>query len=193
MTPVLKKLLTIQLIIQKKVECIVLGSDSKGCYDIIISGIALACLKRNGYSNNSVSIIGLLLAQLEHYIATCYGVSDKTYSFTLEKLQYGIGQGVCTSPIMLDLLTQFLVAALRDKFDCIRLVSFYGVAEHVRPGDSFVDDTTTGVTNDDTTMDPGPVEVSELTKSEEELIGQMKIIIQFFLDLLQVTGGDLDS
>jgi hypothetical protein len=48
-----------------------------------------------------------------------------------------------------------------------------------------------GVTNDDTTMDPVPVEVSDLTQSEEELIGQMQTIIQFFLDLLQVTGGDL--
>jgi hypothetical protein len=59
------------------------------------------------------------------------------------------------------------------------------------PGNSFVDDTTTGVTNDDTTMDPVPVEVKELKQSEEDLSGQMQTIIQFFLDLLQVTGGDL--
>jgi hypothetical protein len=65
------------------------------------------------------------------------------------------------------------------------------VAEHVIPGDSFVDDTTTGVTNDDTTMDPVPVEVLDLTQIEEELIGQMQNIIKLFLDLLQVTGGDL--
>jgi hypothetical protein len=83
------------------------------------------------------------------------------------------------------------LTALGEKFDCIRLVSVDGVAEHVRPGDSFVEDTTTGVTNDDTRMDPVPVEVLDLTQSEEELIGQMKNIIQFFLDLLQVTGGDL--
>jgi hypothetical protein len=51
------------------------------------------------------------------------------------------------------------------------------VAEYVRPGDSFVDDTATGVTNDDTTMDPVPVEILDLTKIEEELIGQMQIII----------------
>jgi hypothetical protein len=40
-------------------------------------------------------------------------------------------------------------------------------------------------------MDPVDVEVTELTLSEEELIGKMQIIIQSFLDLLQVTGGDL--
>jgi hypothetical protein len=68
MTPVLKKILTIQIIIQKKVEGIVFENDSKGCYDRIISGIALACLKMIGYSSNSVRILGLLWAQLEHHI-----------------------------------------------------------------------------------------------------------------------------
>jgi hypothetical protein len=55
------------------------------------------------------------------------------------------------------------------------------VEEHARPGDVFVDDATTGVMNDDTTMEPVEVEVTELTLSEEELIGKMQMIIQFFL------------
>jgi hypothetical protein len=54
MTPVINKLLKIQILIQKKVEGIVFDNDAKGCYDRIISGIALACLKRIGYSSNSV-------------------------------------------------------------------------------------------------------------------------------------------
>jgi hypothetical protein len=58
------------------------------------------------------------------------------------------------------------LTALGERFDCIILVSVDGAAEHVRPGDSFVDDTTTGVINDDTTMDPAPVEVSDLTQSK---------------------------
>jgi hypothetical protein len=86
MTPLINKLLTIQPLIQKKVEGIVFGNDAKWCYDIIINVIALACLKRIGYSKNSFRMIGLLWAQLEHHIATGCGVSDKTYSSTLEKL-----------------------------------------------------------------------------------------------------------
>jgi hypothetical protein len=80
---------------------------------------------------------------------------------------------------------------LGDKFDCILLTSVDGVEAHVHPGDAFVDDTTTGVKNDYTTIEPVDIEVTELTLSEEELIGKMQMIIQFFLDLLQVTGGDL--
>jgi hypothetical protein len=45
LTPVLKKLLTVKLLIQKRTEGIVFVNDAKGCYDRIISGIALACLK----------------------------------------------------------------------------------------------------------------------------------------------------
>jgi hypothetical protein len=119
MTPVLNNLLTIQILIQKKVEGIVFDNDAKGFYDRIISGIALSCLKRIGYSSNSVRMLGLLWAQLEHHIATGYGVSDKTYPSTLEKLLYRIGQGGCESPILWALITKLLLTALGNKFDCI--------------------------------------------------------------------------
>jgi hypothetical protein len=126
MTPVLNKLLKIQILIQNKVEGIVFDNDAKGCYDRIISGISLACLKRIGYSSKYVWMLGLLWAQLEHHIATGYRVSEKNYSSTLEKLLYGIGQGGCASPILWALLNQLLLTALGDKFDCIRLIVTYG-------------------------------------------------------------------
>jgi hypothetical protein len=69
----------------------------------------------------------------------------------------------------------------------------YGKVEHKRLGDSFVDDTTTGTTNDYTTMEPVPVEEEALTWSEEELVAKMQDIIRFFLDVLQVTRGHLAS
>jgi hypothetical protein len=99
-----------------------------------------------------VRILGLLWAQLEHHIATGYGVSDKTYSSTLEKLLYGIGKGGCASLIMWALLNQLLLTALGDKFDCIRLVAVDGEEDHVHPGDSFINDTSWGVINDDMSM-----------------------------------------
>jgi hypothetical protein len=38
-------------------------------------------------------------------------------------------------------------------------------------------------------MEPVPVEEEELTWSEEEVVSKMQDIIQFFLGVLQVTGG----
>jgi hypothetical protein len=45
-----------------------LHNDAKGCYDRIISGVALASLRRLGYSKESVKILGLLWAQMEHHV-----------------------------------------------------------------------------------------------------------------------------
>jgi hypothetical protein len=70
MAPVLNKLLKIHLLTQKKVEGIVFDNDAKGCYGRIIIGIALDCLRRIGYSKNSVRMLGLLWAQYEHHTAT---------------------------------------------------------------------------------------------------------------------------
>jgi hypothetical protein len=89
------------------------------------------------------------------------------------------------------LINQLLLAALSEKLTCIRLVAIDGVEEHIRPGDSFVDDTATGSTNDDPELEPVSTDQSELTMSEETLVAKMEEIIHFFLDLLQVTGGDL--
>jgi hypothetical protein len=191
MTPVLNKLLTVQLLIQKKVSGIMFDNEAKGYHDRIISGIALACLRRIGYSKNSVKLLGSLWAQLEHHVCTGIGVSDKSYSSTLEKLLYGIGQGRCSSPILWVLLNQLLLTSLGEEFDCIHLVSIDGSSDTSRPGDSFLEDTTTGATTDDYNAEPTEHDVKELLDEEEKLVARMEDIIQFFLDLLQVTGGDI--
>jgi hypothetical protein len=49
MIPVLNKLLTVLLLIDKKFSDIVFDNDTRGCYDCIISGIALACLRQIGH------------------------------------------------------------------------------------------------------------------------------------------------
>jgi hypothetical protein len=70
MTPVLNKLLTVTLLIQKRTEGIVFDNYAKGLYGRTISGIALACLKRIRYSHRSGIMIGLLWSQLEHHVFT---------------------------------------------------------------------------------------------------------------------------
>jgi hypothetical protein len=96
LTPVPNKLLTVQLLIQKKTSGIVFDNDTKGCYDRIVSGIALSALRQIGYSKNSVRMLGLLWAELEHHLATGFGVSDASYKSTTDKLLHGIGQGSCS-------------------------------------------------------------------------------------------------
>jgi hypothetical protein len=106
-------------------------------------------------------------------------------------LLYDIGQGRCASPILWALLNQLILAALEEKYDCIRLVTIDGMEEHVRPENSFVYDTTCGVTDVDITAEPISSAALELVEREEALLDQMEDIMQYFLDLLQVTGGYL--
>jgi hypothetical protein len=47
-------------------------------YDRSISGIVIAALRCIGYSKNSVIMLGLLWAELEHHVCTGYSVLDKT-------------------------------------------------------------------------------------------------------------------
>jgi hypothetical protein len=112
MTPVLNKLLTVQLLIQKRTKVVVFDNDDKGCYDRIISGVALVALRRLGYSKKSVKMLGLMWDQMEHHVCTGFGVSGKTYGSNIDKLLYDIGQGSCPSPILWALINQLLLAAL---------------------------------------------------------------------------------
>jgi hypothetical protein len=56
--------------------------------------------------------------------------------------------------------------ALGEKFECIKLVSVDNIKTSMRPGNSCVDDTTTGVTSDDTTREPVPLDEKDLTTNE---------------------------
>jgi hypothetical protein len=125
---------------------------------------------------------------MQNHICTGFGVSKKTYVSSIDKLLYGIGQGSCASPILWALLNKIILAALDEKFDCIRLVAVDGV-EEIRPGESFVENTTCGATDDNVDISPVPASVTNLTNGEDALVGRLEEIIKFFLDLLQVTGG----
>jgi hypothetical protein len=191
-SPILNKLLTIQILIQNRTNGIFFDYYAKGCYDRIIRGISLASVRRLGYSKNLVRMLEKLWEQLKHHISNGYGISEATFSSTVVKLLYGIGQGCCSSPILWALLNQLIMTALGEKFDCIKLVWVDNSKTNTRPGDSYVDDITTGVTSDDIARESVPLEETDLKTDEVEFIEQMQVVIQFFLDLLQVTGRDLD-
>jgi hypothetical protein len=122
-------------------------------------------------------MLGLLWAQLEHHVATKFGVSDASYKSTMDKLLYGIFQGSCSSPIVWALLNQLLLMALGKEFDCISLVSVDGITTDTHPGDSFVDDKATGATDDNHNLEPIPSLVRGLTQEEDSLVAQMEDII----------------
>jgi hypothetical protein len=99
-----------------------------------------------------------------------FGVSDTSYKSTMDKMLYGIGQGSCSSPIVWALLNQLLLMTLGEEFDCISLVSVDGTTIDTRPGGSFVDDTTTGATDDNHNIEPIPSPVRRIAQEEDSLV-----------------------
>jgi hypothetical protein len=83
-SPILNKLLTTQILIQKRTNGIVFDNNARGCYDRIISRITLLSIRRLGYSKKSVKMLGKVWEQLEHHISTGFVVSDISYSSTVE-------------------------------------------------------------------------------------------------------------
>jgi hypothetical protein len=81
-------------------------------------------------------------------------------------------------------LNQLILKALGETFECIRLVSVYKIKTSTGPRESFVDDPTKGVKSNDTNREPVPIEETELTADEEDLVEKMQVVIQLFLDLL---------
>jgi hypothetical protein len=154
---ILSKLLKIQILIQKRKNGIVFDNDAKGCYDRIINGITLLSIRRLGYSKTSVHMLGKLWKKLEHHMNTGVLISDISYSSTVEKLIYGIGQETCSSPLLWALLPHLILKALEEKHDFITLVPNDKSKTSTRPGGSLVDYTITGTT-----------EKKELTSDEEE-------------------------
>jgi hypothetical protein len=119
MTPVLKKLMKVQLLKQNKTTFIVFDNDANAYYDRIVSDITLAALRNIGYSKNPVKMMGLLW-DCSGKISNTRFALDMVYqtrsSSTAERILYGIGQVSCASPIICALLNQLLVSALDATF-----------------------------------------------------------------------------
>jgi hypothetical protein len=75
---------------------------------------------------------------MQLHICTVFSLSKDTYRSSIDKLLYGIDQGICASPFLWALLNQIILSALEEKFDCIRVAAVDGVEEHSRPRESYM-------------------------------------------------------
>jgi hypothetical protein len=127
--------------------------------------------------------------KLEHHISTGFGVFGHIIQqYSVEALVWHRSRGF-SSPILWALLNQLILTALEEKYDCITLVSVDKSTTSMRPGDSFVDDTATGTTDDDVTKELVPTQKKGLLSEEDAMVKRTEDIIQFFIDLPQVTVG----
>jgi hypothetical protein len=120
------------------------------------------------------------------------GVSAKSYCSTLEKLLYGLGQGSTPATNLWGILHGLVMNALALSFIGIMILSVSKQRQHKRIGEGFIYDTGLGTTNPHSTTIK-PTSMKAITTKESESHTKANGILQFFLDLLNVIGGDLHS
>jgi hypothetical protein len=124
-------------------------------------------------------------------VKTAYGVSAESYRSTLTELLFVIGQYSTAAMDIFGVLHGLVMHAAALAFMGILFLSVSGTLRHEIIGEGFIDDTGLGTTNpystDITSTKKG------LTNEEHTLHKKVNGIIQFFLNLLHVTGGDLNT
>jgi hypothetical protein len=108
--------LSFDIVRQYKKPAAVCVNDMKGCYDRIVHSVASICMQRLGVNIRTLQSMFFTLQNLEHYIRTAFGVSEKSFQardIHTTAIQ-GIGQGngagpqiwAAISSVVLDMLRQ---------------------------------------------------------------------------------------
>jgi hypothetical protein len=126
------------------------------------------------------------------HVKTAFGVSARSYSSTLEKLLYGLGQGSTPATDIWGIIHGLVMNALALSLTGILIISIAKRRQHERIGEGFIDYTGLGTTNPYSTT-INPTRMKALKNEERELHTNANGILQLFLDLLNVIGGDLRS
>ena len=144
---VLNKILYYSICRQVHMPCAFMDDDAKACYDRIIPNLIEVESRKWGVPYKTTKITTKILKQQKFYVKTGYGISEAHYSFRDDDPIFGVGQGLGWSgPIWLN--TADTISKLMDiKCAGMKFISSDGHIIVEKNGDFFVDDTSTGVTN----------------------------------------------
>jgi hypothetical protein len=108
----LNKVLTYDILRQRKSSAALCSNDAKSCYDRIVHSIANICLQHVGVQGNTYRVIFGTLQQMKHFVKTAYGTSQQSYGTIHIPLQ-GVLQGNEAGPAIWLLISSPLRNMLR--------------------------------------------------------------------------------
>jgi hypothetical protein len=178
----LNKLLSFDLIRQRRQPAVLCSNDAKGCYDRIVHSVAALCMRRLGVPCGPIEAMFQTIQRLKHTVHTVYGDSERFFDardIHPVAIQ-GVGQGNGAGPqiwaaISTVLLNQARVTGMGGKFHHALTRETTDLV-----GYSFVDNTdllTSGLTEED---------------SGDDVIDQMQILLDEWDGALRATGGALE-
>jgi hypothetical protein len=110
----LNKVLTSDILRQRKTPAALCSNDAKSCYDRIIHAIANICLQRVGVQANACRVMFGTLQQMKHHVKIAYGTSQQSYRSIHIPLR-GVLQGNGAGPAIWLLISSPLINMLRTQ------------------------------------------------------------------------------
>jgi hypothetical protein len=136
-------------------------------------------------------MIGLTWRKRKCYIKTGFGISERYYKSPPYKQSFGLGQGSTYASDIWCVIHGVLMHTLALAYIGFAIYSVSSNIIHKCIGEGQIDDTGLVVSSQSST-EITPTRTKRFTKDEDLLFARMQKIIQFFLELLQVSGGDLN-
>lgn len=157
------------------------SNDAKSCYDRILHSVASISMQRIGMTLAPITCMFTTLQQMQHFIRTGYGLSDKSYGVSLKdgKPVQGSGQGNGASPTIWALISTPLLNMVRTLGFGVSLKAPLTKEETKFVGCSFVDDTDL--------LQTAPSPSTPLTQCQQN----MQQFIDAWSGGLRATGGAL--
>jgi hypothetical protein len=126
------------------------------------------------------------------FIKTSFGVSDRSYQITENTQTFGLGQGSTTANEIWCIIHGILMHTVATYFVGIILVSiYYGRIQHKCVGEGLIDDTGLAYSAQPSN-EISSTQIKYFSPDESILFDKMQKMLQFFLELFQVAGGDLN-
>jgi hypothetical protein len=110
----LNKVLSYDIIRQRRTPAALCSNDVKSCYDRIVHSIANICLQRVGVQANTCQVMLGTLQQMKHYVKAAYGTSEQSYGSIRIPLQ-GVLQGNGAGPAIWLLISSSMINMLRTQ------------------------------------------------------------------------------
>jgi hypothetical protein len=179
MDPIMLIQLTTDLSRLLKVNLARFDNDASACYDRIIVALGMLAARRLGMPGNAIKTHADALRFMQYSVKTIHGISEDSYEGTPFEPLFGTGQGSGASPaVWLTLVVLLLNTLDRIIPERTKFTSPDGSIISSRLVDAFVDDTSLGFTNIDSTY--------------EEMIHRLQEISQTWEHLLHLSGGSLN-
>jgi hypothetical protein len=174
-----------------KTPGIIMDNDATGTFERNICGISLLTLRSIGFAMSVTRMIGITWSKSKCYIKTALGVSESFYQSSEEKQTFGLGQGSTAATDMWCIINVLSMHTVAAYFIGIIPISVSGMIQHKRIGEGLIDDTRLAASAQ-SSIEMTPLRHKQFTPDESSLFVKMQKILQFFLELLQVAGVDLN-